>query len=254
MLHSVYDRLRTISTQKGAGFIVLIDPDRISEKDVPDFVEMCESADADAFFVGSSILCHPDFDRFVRVLSQSASIPVVGFPGSVNQLSPALDAILFLSVVSSRNPEYLFGQHVHAAPVIRSMEIEPIATGYMLVDCGKTTTAQYVTHSMPLPQDKPDVAAATALAAEMMGMKLLFADGGSGAKGNVAEPLISAVSEICNVPLMVGGGLRSPNDVARKVQAGADFVVVGTAIEARPDRGFISEMAAAAHIAVPRPI
>lgn len=254
MLHSVYDKLIAVSAEKGAGFIVLLDPDRISEEKVPAFVAMCEKADADALFVGSSILAHPDFDRFVTTVKQSTSLPVIGFPGSVGQLSRSLDAVLFLSVISSRNPEYLFGQHVHAAPVIRSMGVEPISTGYMLVDGGKTTTAQYVTHSMPLPADKPDVAAATALAAEMLGMRLLFADGGSGAAGSVSETLVSAISELCTTPLVVGGGLRTPNDVARKVQAGAQFVVVGSALEARPDRGFLSELAAACHISVPRPI
>lgn len=224
------------------------------EDEVPAFVAMCEEADVDAFFVGSSILAHPNFDRFVTAVTGATSLPVIGFPGSVGQLSPSLDAVLFLSVVSSRNPEYLFGQHVHAAPVIRSMGLEAISTGYMLVDGGKATTAQYVTHSMPIPSDKPDVAAATALAAEMMGMRLLFTDGGSGAAGSVPEPIVSAITEICSTPLVVGGGLRSPNDVARKAQAGASFVVVGSAIEARPDRRFIAEMAAAAHVAVPRPI
>ncbi len=239
---------------RGAGFIVLVDPDRIDERSLPAFVSMCEESDVDAFFVGSSILCRSDFECFVSALADATELPVIGFPGSVNQLSPRLDAVLFLSVISSRNPEYLIGQHVHAAPVIRSMGIEPIATGYMLVECGNTTTAQYVTHSMPIPQDKPDVAAATALAAEMLGMKMLFADGGSGATRSVTEPIISAISEVCSVPLIVGGGLRSPSDVTRKVQAGADFVVVGNAIEARPDRSFIGEMAAAAHVLVPRPI
>ncbi len=254
MLHPVYDRLIGLASEKGAGFIVLIDPDRIAEDKVPAFTAMCEEADVDAFFVGSSILGHPDFHRFVSVLAGSTELPVIGFPGSVSQLSAALDAVLFLSVISSRNPEYLIGQHVHAAPVIRSLGVEPIPTGYMLVDCGKLTTAQYVTHSMPLPQDKPDVAAATALAAEMMGMRLLFADGGSGASGSVSETIISAVTEICTVPLVVGGGLRSPNEVSRKVQAGASFVVVGSAIEVRPDAQFVAELAAAAHVTVPRPI
>jgi len=231
---------------------VLLDPDRIEEDRVPAFTEMCEEADVDALFVGSSILAHPDFDRFVRVVKRSTTLPVVGFPGSIGQLSPALDAVLFLSVVSSRNPEYLFGQHVHAAPVIRSMGVESISTGYMLVDGGRITTAQYVTHSMPIPADKPDVAAATALAAEMMGMRLLFADGGSGAAGNVSEAIVGAISEVCSVPLVVGGGLLTPGDVARKVQAGANFIVVGTALEARPNRAFMSDLAAAAHVSVPR--
>lgn len=255
MSSSVYRHLVEISEERGAGFIVLIDPDKLPPRDLPRFAAMCERASVDALFVGGS-LCQmtSDLDDYVSSLKSVVDIPVIGFPGSLSQLSRHLDAVLFLSVISGRNPEYLFGQHVHAAPAIRRMAIEPIATGYMLIESGRTTTAQYISHSLPIPRQKPDVASATALAAEMMGMKLLFTDGGSGAEDAVPEEMVAAIVETCTIPLVVGGGLRSPMDVARRAEAGASFIVVGNAFEDRPDATFIEEMAAAAHTLVPRPI
>src|SRR5690606_38448440 len=138
----------------------------------------CAQAGVDAFFVGSSILRRADFDQFCSQLKEHTRLPAIGFPGSISQVSAELDAILFLSIVSGRNADFLIGQHVHAAPAIRRMGIETIATAYMLVESGATTTAQYMSHSLPLPANKPDVAAATALAAEMLGMRLLFTDAG----------------------------------------------------------------------------
>lgn len=247
-----YSRLLSAQEASGGGFVVLVDPDRTPPESLAALADLCEQGGVDAFFVGSSILFRNDMDAYVRRLKASTSLPVIGFPGSIGQLVPSLDAVLYLSIVSGRNPEYLFGQHVHAAPLIRSLGLEPIATGYMLVESGATTTAQYMSNSSPLPRSKPDVAAATAMAAEMMGMKLLFADGGSGADTTVPEPMIAAIAQSVSVPLVVGGGIRNPNDASRKVQAGASFVVVGNAIEERMDRRFVEELAAAVHVAVPR--
>ncbi len=249
---SVFTHLLHVQQQRGAAFIVLIDPDKLPEANVPRFAAQCHEAGVDALFVGGSLLHTLELDRYVQAIRQATALPLIGFPGTLSQLSGELDAVLYLSVISGRNPEYLFGQHVHAAPLIRRLGIEPISTGYMLVESGRATTAQYMSHSMPLPRHKPDVAAATALAAEMMGMRLLYTDGGSGADQAVPEDMVAAISEVCSIPLMVGGGLRSPDMVARKVQAGASFIVVGTAIEHRPDTHFISELAAAAHSTVPR--
>lgn len=251
---TVYASLLEVRQEKGAGFIVLVDPDKLPEADLPGFAHRCAEAEVDALFVGGSLMHATELERYVRQLKEGAALPVIGFPGALNQVTPALDAVLYLSVISGRNPEYLFGQHVYAAPLIRRLGIEPISTGYMLVESGRTTTALYMSHSMPLPRHKPDVAAATALAAEMMGMRLLFADGGSGADHPVPEEMIAAIAACCSVPLVVGGGLRSPVEIARKVQAGAGFVVVGNAIEQCPDTGYIADLAAAAHVAVPRPI
>lgn len=251
---SISSQLQTTLDEKGGGLIVLVDPDRLTASQLPKFVDLCEAADVDAFFIGSSILVQDGFDAFVREFKQLTRLPVIGFPGSINQISPSLDAILYLSIVSGRNPEYLFGQHIHAAPLIRSYGIEPLSTGYMLIESGKLTTAQYMSNSLPIPRSKPDVAAATGIAAEMMGMQYLFTDGGSGAEESVSEEMIFAISEVCSIPLIVGGGISTAEAASRKIQAGASFVVVGNAIEDRMDGAYIKELASAVHVAVPRPL
>lgn len=248
MATSVFAYLTEASRVRGAAFVVLLDPDRLDLADVPIVAETAEKAGVDALFVGGSLLHVPSLDEYLRALRGACSLPLIGFPGSIGQLSAELDALLYLSVISGRNPEYLFGQHVHAAPIIRRLGIEPIATGYMLVESGRTSTAQYMSHSLPLPRHKPEVAAATALAAEMMGMRLLYADGGSGASETVPDEMISAIHETCAAPLAVGGGLRTPEEVARKVQAGAQLIVVGTALEQRPEAAYLADLAAAAHV------
>ena len=168
---TVASHLSRARTEKGAGLIVLVDPDKMDLRRLPHFISLCEDAEVDAFFVGSSILVQHGFDAFVKELKSLTLLPVIGFPGSINQISPSLDAILFLSIISGRNPEYLIGQHIHAAPLIKSYGVEPLSTGYMLIESGRLTTAQYISGSLPLPRTKPDVAAATGLAAEMMGMQ-----------------------------------------------------------------------------------
>ncbi len=251
---STYDRLLAAAHAQGAGFVVLIDPDKLPEERLPVFAARCAEAGVDALFVGGSLMHATELDRYVRTLQARTELPVVGFPGTLHQISGALDAVLYLSVVSGRNPEHLIGQHVHAAPLIRRLGLEPIPTAYMLVESGRLTTAQYMSGSAPLPRSKPDIAAATALAAEMMGMRLLFTDGGSGAEHPVPEEMIAAITETCSAPLVVGGGLKTPEAVAERVAAGARFVVVGNAIERNDDAAYIADLAAAAHAAVPQPL
>ncbi|MEX0821437.1 MAG: geranylgeranylglyceryl/heptaprenylglyceryl phosphate synthase [Rhodothermales bacterium] len=250
----MYDRLGEACDAKGASFVVLIDPDKLPEARLESFSEMCAESDVDAFFVGGSLLNPTELEPYVARLKASCELPVIGFPGSLYQVTRSLDAVLYLSIISGRNPEYLFGQHVQAAPIIRRLELEPIPTGYMLVESGRSTTAQYMSHSMPLPRSKPEVAAATALAAEMMGMRMLYADGGSGADEAVPEAMIEAIAETCRIPLIVGGGIDQPRQVSNKVRAGASVIVVGNAIERRSDAGYVAELAMAAHTSVPRPL
>lgn len=249
-----FDRLLSVREQKGAGFLVLVDPDKHDPLQLPRMAQHYEMAGVDAFLVGGSLLHASEFGAYVAALKQAVAAPVIGFPGSLHQISEELDAILYLSVISSRNPEYLFGQHVHAAPLLRRLGVEPISTGYMLVESGRTTTAQYMIHSLPLPRHKPEIAAATALAAEYMGMRLLYADAGSGADDPVPEEMIAAIRSVCSTPVVVGGGLRTPRAVSRAVDAGAAFIVVGHATEENPDPVFVAELAAAAHPTVPRPV
>lgn len=244
---TIFNHLKTVSEQRGAAFIVLLDPDKVSEEELGPRVDACHRAGVDAFFVGGSLVFAPKVDAFVRHLKSMTELPAVGFPGAISQLTPAFDALLYLSIVSGRNPEYLFGQHVHAAPIIRQMGLETIPTAYMLVESGRLTTAQYMNQSLPLPRSKPDVAAATALAAEMMGMQLMYTDGGSGAELPVPVETIQAIREVCTSPVVVGGGLRSPKSIRIRVEAGAAFIVVGNGIEDHGDASYISELAAAAH-------
>jgi putative glycerol-1-phosphate prenyltransferase len=189
-----------------------------------------------------------DFEEFVSLLKAATRIPVIGFPGSPGQLSSRLDAVLYLSLVSGRNPDYLIGRHVQAARRIRELGIESIPTAYMLVDSGSITSVQRVTQTEPIPRDASGLAADTALAAQMMGMKLVYLEGGSGARKPVPAEMVTAVAEACDVPVMVGGGLRSPSEVEARVRAGARFVVIGNAIERRRDEKYLSELAAAAHV------
>ena len=252
---SAYDYLLSVRDQKGAAFVVLVDPDKLSERDAPAFAERCTAAGADALFIGGSLMHLSEVDRFVGRLKMATDLPVIAFPGTLNQLSGACDAVLYLSVVSGRNPEHLIGQHVHAAPIIKRLGLEPIPTGYMLVESGRMTTAQYMSGSFPLPRHKPEIAAATGLAAEMMGMKLLFTDAGSGAEHPVSPEMVGAITQTCSIPLVVGGGLRSPADVATRVEAGAGVIVVGNAIESRTEDGaYIADLAAAAHVGVAHPL
>lgn len=239
---------------KGSAFGVLVDPDKQPAAVLPPMLAACEEAGVDLLFLGGSLMHAGEFDAYVHELKASTGLPVIGFPGSVSQVSGKLDAILFLSLVSGRNPEYLIGQHVYAAPTLHWLRIETISTAYMLVESGALTAAQYMSGTTPLPRTKPDIAVATALAAEMMGMSLLYLDAGSGARQCVPVEMVSAVAETCRRPVMVGGGLKTPRDISDRVRAGARLIVVGNAIEDRPDRGYIADLAAAAHTEIPRPL
>lgn len=215
---------------------LLVDPDKIKDKNHLDhWVEIVQRSQTDFVFVGGSLLTNNEMDNVVRYFKSKLVIPVVLFPGNWNQISESADAILFLSLISGRNPDLLIGQHVHAAPILKSTSLEVISTGYMLIDCGRQTTASYMSHTLPIPYNKPDIAAATALAGEYLGMKLIYLDGGSGAEQPISAPMIQRVANSVNLPIIVGGGIRSEEDVVNAFTAGADIVVVGTAVEKEPE-------------------
>ena len=175
------------------------------------------------------------------------SLPAIIFPGSIDQISPEADAILFLSVISGRNAEHLIGKHVIAAPIIKNSGIEPISTGYIIVESGVTTTAVYMSGSMPVPRHKPEIAAATALAAEYLGMKFIYLEAGSGADLPVPDEMVRAVSNVCKIPIIVGGGLRSPSDARNKVENGASLIVTGNFFENENNWGLVKDFASAVH-------
>jgi putative glycerol-1-phosphate prenyltransferase len=231
-----------IMQAKGSGrklLAVLIDPDfGQDEAALERTVQHACMARADLLFVGGSLLTSTAFDRCVELVKQWSDRPVVLFPGSPSQLSAHAHAVLFLSLISGRNPELLIGHHVTAAPTVKALGLEAIPTGYLLVDGGRSTTAHYVSQSLPIPHDKPGIAAATALAGELLGLRTIYLDTGSGAPRSVSPEMIAAVRATVDLPLIVGGGIRTAEQARQLCDAGADVLVVGTAFEEDPERIF----------------
>lgn len=244
------ERLMEAREKRGAGFFALLDPDRQDKDDTVRRAALCAENGVDALLVGGSFLISTNFEGMVRAVKRAVGdVPVLIFPGDTTQVSAAADAILFLSMISGRNPELLIGQQVKAAPAIKAHGLEPIATGYMLVASGVQTTVEYVSHTKPIPRHKPEIAMAHALAAQYLGMSWAYLDAGSGADQMVPEEMVQAVKGYVSIPLIVGGGIRSPESARTRVEAGADFIVVGTAFEKSAERNQIRAFADAIHLA-----
>lgn len=224
---------------------VLIDPDKQTEESLLRLVKQAENCKVDLFFVGGSLLVEDSFEKTVSLIKATSSIPVIIFPGNNYQLSNKADALLFLSLISGRNAEYLIGQHVTAAPLIKEHGIEAIPTGYMLIDGGRVSTTSYITQTVPIPADKPDIAVATAMAGEMLGMKMIYLEAGSGAHTHVNAGMVNAVKKNIGVPLIVGGGIRSGEHTEAVCKAGADIIVVGNVLEKEPE--LLMEISLAVH-------
>ena len=206
--------------------------------------KLCE-AKVDYLFVGGSLVISSYLDECVQLIKRNCDIPVILFPGSASQVTRYADALLYLSLISGRNPELLIGQHVVSAPVVKQSGLEIMSTGYMVVDGGAPTTVSYISNASPLPADKNEIAMCTAMAGEMLGMKLIYMDAGSGAKNAIGESMIQQVASCIEVPLIVGGGIRTPEKAYLNCKAGADVIVVGNAIE--NDTNLITEISAAIH-------
>ncbi len=227
----IYSDIISKKQEEKKQFAVLIDPDKLEEKLLFQIIDHAVISKVDFFFVGGSLLTSNNLDFCISNIKKNCDIPVLLFPGSPMQISSHADAILFISLISGRNPEALIGQHVIAAPYIKRANLETISTGYILVDAGKPTTVSYLSNSFPIPNDKPEIAVCTALAGEMLGLKLIYLDAGSGAKNAVPPEMISGVRKNISVPLMVGGGINSGEKALEAYRAGADILVVGNAIE-----------------------
>jgi len=224
---------------------VLIDPDNVKPKALDHLTELSLLAEVDLFFIGGSLIVNNQLDACLAAIKAKCNIPLVLFPGDSYQLSYRADGILFLSLISGRNPELLIGKHVITAPYLKMSPLEIIPTGYMLIDGGVPTTVSYISNTNPIPSDKDDIAACTALAGEMLGLKCIFMDAGSGARQPVSDAMIASVRSAVDVPIIVGGGIRTPEDAQRKVRAGADVIVVGNAFE--DDPALVVAMAQAVH-------
>ena len=244
----IYNHLLNTIKEKGAAYLVLLDPDKLPEDKLGVFLKHCEKSGVDGFLVGGSLMVNGDFESFVEKVKINTNLPSIIFPGSITQISSFADAILFLSVVSGRNPEHLIGKHVLAAPSIKKSGIEPISTAYILVESGSTTTAVYMSGSLPVPRNKPEIAAATALASEYLGMKLIYLEAGSGADNSVPNEMIKAVSSQCTIPVVVGGGIRNPQTAREKVENGASIIVTGNYFEDENNWDLRKDFASSIHI------
>ncbi len=225
---------------------VLIDPDKTEDASLQSLLKYSVDAGVDYFFVGGSLLINNRMDVCIKILKQAGDIPVVLFPGNTLQMSWKADAILFLSLISGRNAEMLIGRHVISAPYLKLSPLQVIPTGYMLIESGRPTAVSYMSNSDPIPADKDDIAMCTAMAGEMLGLKLIFMDAGSGAINPVSNQMISHVKQSIGVPLIVGGGIRTPEKAAETASAGADVIVIGNAAEKDP--ALIAEIASAIRI------
>jgi len=217
--------------QGGKTFAVLVDPDKSSLEEVKELSFSAQACGVDYILVGSSILTNGSMERCIEAIKEFCNIPVLLFPGNTLQVNPLADGILYLSLISGRNPDMLIGNHVISAPLVKASDLEVIPTGYMLVESGSVTTVSYMSNTIPIPRGKNEIAACTAMAGEMLGLKLMYLEAGSGAGQMVPPKMIQAVKESIGIPLIVGGGIRSAGMAEACCKAGADIIVVGNAFE-----------------------
>jgi len=245
MINRIYRAIQDKKTKGQKSFAVLVDPDKVDAKKIESLATLATEAQVDYLLIGGSLVVTNHLDDVVRQFRKHCDIPTILFPGSPSQLSSYADALLYLSLISGRNAELLIGQHVISAPAVRQSGLEIMSTGYMVIDGGAPTTVSYISNANPIPADKNEIAVCTAMAGEMLGMKLIYMDSGSGARRPVSEHMIAAVANQVSIPLIVGGGITDPEKAYLNCISGADIIVVGNAIEKDP--GLIREMSAAVH-------
>lgn len=241
-MNSFYENILLKSKKQLA---VLIDPDKTSGNALQKTIAVANAAQIDFFLVGGSLLLEDCLDTCIATIKANSQIPTVLFPGNAMHVHSKADAILLLSLISGRNADLLIGQHVQVAPLLKQVNLETIATGYILIDGGKPTTVSYISNTLPIPADKPAIAVATALAGEMLGMKCIYLEAGSGAQNPVPATTISAVKKQINIPLIVGGGIKNTEAAIAACNAGADIVVIGNIAEKNPE--IITEITTAIH-------
>lgn len=215
---------------------LLIDPEKaLDPKELAELVKKAEFAGIHYFFVGGSTVLRSDVERVVTALKQSSNIPVVLFPGASHQLSQEADALLFLNLISGRNPDFLIGHHVQCAEEVDAMDIEVIPTSYILIDGGKMSSVAYISQTTPIPRDQANIILKTALAGQLMGQRLTYLDAGSGALESVSENVIQFLRSRLKTPIIVGGGIQRTETMEQLAAAGANILVIGNKIEENID-------------------
>ena len=231
------DLYKSILVSKNQGkklFAILIDPDKQKNSDLLLIIKNANKSKVNYFFVGGSLLINDNLNDCIKTIKENSKIPVILFPGNAMQINPKADGILFLSLISGRNPDLLIGKQVISAPILKQTELEIISTGYMLIESGKATTASYMSNTVPIPREKNAIATSTAIAGQYLGMKLIYMDGGSGAEQPITSDMIKQVSNCIDIPLIIGGGICNAKKAIENCKAGADLIVVGNAIEKDP--------------------
>jgi phosphoglycerol geranylgeranyltransferase len=231
---TIYQKILSKKKKKEKILVALLDPDSENLRNLKKKIELIEKSEIDFILVGGSTSWNNNFERFTEKVKSMASKAVIVFPGSAEQISPSADAILFLSLISGKNPKYLIEEQIKAAPILKETDIEVIPTGYILLDGGRKTTVEFVSGTKPISQDDIDKIKDTAYAAQLLGMKLVYLECGSGARYPVKDEIIKRVKEYIEIPLVVGGGIKDRKEIESKHRAGADIVVVGNALEKDP--------------------
>lgn len=242
---TIYQEILSARTSNQKLLAVLIDPEKIKLQQVHSFIQKVNLSLATHIFVGGSTDQYNDTERIVVEIKKYTTLPVILFPGDVNQVTPKADGILFLSLISGRNPEYLIDQQIDAALTVQKSNLEVLPTGYILIDGGTETSVQKVSQTNPIAQDDYNLILKTALAGQFSGKKLIYLEAGSGAKIPVSSVIINCVKSELKVPIIVGGGIRSIQQLNNAYNAGADMVVIGTAFENNPD--FFNELKSTTH-------
>ena len=230
----LYKNILISKKQSKKLFAILIDPDKQKNSDLLLIIKNANKSKVNYFFVGGSLLINDNLNDCIKTIKENSKIPVILFPGNAMQINPKADGILFLSLISGRNPDLLIGKQVISAPILKQTELEIISTGYMLIDSGKATTASYMSNTVPIPREKNAIATSTAIAGQYLGMKLIYMDGGSGAEQPITKDMIKEVSNCIDIPLIIGGGICNAKKAIENCEAGADLIVVGNAIEKDP--------------------
>jgi phosphoglycerol geranylgeranyltransferase len=235
-MKSLLDHIQKKKSKKQKSFALLLDPDAFEDLNgLRRLCRTCEDTGVDLLLLGGSLITNGNLEECLKVIRKHSSIPVFLFPGDNMQLSERAHGILLLSLISGRNPDLLIGRHVLAAPRLKKSALEIIPTAYMLVDGGHITSVSYMSNTTPIPADKADIAACTAMAGELLGLKLIYMDAGSGARFPIPDKMIRQVSRSVKLPVIIGGGIRTPEQAMKSCRAGADLIVVGNAAEKDPD-------------------
>lgn len=233
--NNIYSEILASKTENRKLLAVLLDPDKINLSTFEATIEKIKSSVATHIFIGGSSMHNSQIDEIIALTQNCLSLPIVLFPGDPCQISDKADAILFLSLISGRNPDFLIGHQVAAISKLENSDLEIISTGYLLIDGNKETAVATVSKTKPMDISNPELIVQTAQAGVLLGNKLIYLEAGSGAKSFVPATIVSDVSNKIPVPLIVGGGIKSHSQIAEIFKAGADLIVIGTAFEDDPN-------------------